>query len=186
MSLRHYDGKLFIPEAEKTREAQLGWLEKLYELNKLPLSDTEGRNQMLKSMFSSLGEKAEIGIPFFANWAGHFTKIGSNFIAGEGLSLIEEGGITIGNNVKLGRNVTIITRLTPEDAELRKKGYMIKDGVTIGDNCVIGDGCLILPGSVIGSGCIVEAGSVVKDKFPDEVHLEGNPAVVLGFTSNVS
>lgn len=174
------NNRLFIPDSGNLKKNQIDLLSRLYELNSLSSSDIKRKDDLLREMFKSIGENPDIALPLYANWAGHFTSIGDNFISGEGLNLIEEGGITIGNNVRFGRDVTIITRTSPDEAELRQRGYMLKDPVKIGDNVLIGSGTLIMPNVTLGRGVVVDQGTVVKDSFPDFMHLAGNPAVIIG------
>ena len=53
------------------------------------------------------------------------------------------------------------------------------EDVIIGDNVWICINSVILKGTTIGNNCIVSANSVVKGNFPDNVLIQGNPAVVV-------
>lgn len=55
--------------------------------------------------------------------------------------------------------------------------------VKIGNNCFIGAKSFLCPGTIIGDNCIVGAGSVVRGHFESGVIISGNPAVVVGNTS---
>lgn len=56
-------------------------------------------------------------------------------------------------------------------------------GIKIGDNSFIGARSSILPGSSIGRNCIVGACSVVKGVIPDNSIVIGNPAKIIGSTT---
>ncbi len=109
--------------------------------------------------------------------------------------------ITIGNNVFIGRNVTIsccnkvtigddtmITGyvficdsnhgMTPNTIRYERQ-KMIKKSVEIGKNVFIGEKALILPGVTIGDNCIIGAGSVVTKSFCSNVMIAGNPAKII-------
>ena len=51
--------------------------------------------------------------------------------------------------------------------------------IIIGDNVWVCINSTILKGTVIGNNCVVAANSVVKGKFPDNVLIQGNPAVIV-------
>lgn len=58
----------------------------------------------------------------------------------------------------------------------------IKD-IWIGSNVFIGANATILPGSTIGNNSIIGAASVVKGKIPENSIVIGNPAKIVGKTS---
>lgn len=51
--------------------------------------------------------------------------------------------------------------------------------IKVGNNVWIGLNVTILKGTVIGNNCVIAAGSVVKGEFPDNVLIQGNPAVIV-------
>lgn len=81
--------------------------------------------------------------------------------------------ITIGNDVTISTNVTILAH----DASTNVVGAGTKLGcVTIGDNVFIGTGSIILCNTHIGSNVVVGAGSVVTRDLPDNGVYAGVPA----------
>lgn len=56
--------------------------------------------------------------------------------------------------------------------------------ITIGDYTYIGEQCLIMPGVTIGSDVIVGAATTVTKSIPDGVVVAGNPARIIGKTSD--
>ncbi len=117
--------------------------------------------------------------------AGAVLQIGDNF-AMTGGSIIAAEKITIGDNVNVGANTTIMdTDFHPLDMQARRLDsqpaktapIVIQDGVFIGVNC------LILKGVTIGHGSVIGAGSVVTKNVPPGVIVAGNPARVLGNVS---
>lgn len=92
--------------------------------------------------------------------------------------------ITIGDNVVIASNVTIIDHLhgdphVRDDAPPRVRALYSKGGVMIGANCLIGTGAVILPGVTLGEGCIVGANAVVTKSFPPYTVIAGNPAIAV-------
>ncbi|MCG7538911.1 acyltransferase [Pseudoalteromonas sp. OF7H-1] len=88
--------------------------------------------------------------------------------------------IHIGRNTLIAAGVNIIDsnghNIISSD---RTKGRDKPKEIFIGDNVWIGLNAIILKGTVIGSNSVVAAGSVVKGNFPDNVLIQGNPAVIV-------
>ena len=64
-----------------------------------------------------------------------------------------------------------------------KDKLLILQGIHIDDNVFVGANALLLPGTHIGKNSIVGAGAVVKGTYPEESIIVGNPAKVIGKTS---
>lgn len=100
--------------------------------------------------------------------------------------------IHIGDNVTISREVMILTHdysLTTAMSTLgvfidRKEGELyFKRDVCIGNDTFIGARASLLPGANIGNNCIVGACTVVKGSIPDDSIVVGNPAKIIGKTS---
>ena len=90
------------------------------------------------------------------------------------------GGLTLGEEVRTGTNVTMISANHNFDdltRDIHKQGYSSK-GVTIGDNVWIGAGVIILDGVTIGSNTVLGAGTVVTKSMPSDSVCVGVPARV--------
>lgn len=89
--------------------------------------------------------------------------------------------IKIGDDVKITRNVTILTH--GYDFVVLRNIYNEVLGssgkVTIGDNVFIGMNSTILKGVNIGSNVIIGANSLVNSNIPDNVVVTGNPARII-------
>lgn len=87
--------------------------------------------------------------------------------------------ITLGNNVRITRDVKFITH----DGgvwTLRNK-YMEKDidvfgKIEVGDNVHIGMNAIIMPGVKIGNNCVIGCGAVVTKSVEDNMIVGGIPA----------
>lgn len=117
-----------------------------------------------------------------ATWtAGACLEVGSDF-AMTGGALCSAERITIGNNVAVGANTTIVdTDFHPLNPIERLSNPAIAKTapVTIEDRAFVGMNCLILKGVTIGQDSIVGAGSVVSQDVPPHVIVAGNPARVI-------
>ena len=103
-----------------------------------------------------------------------------------GATLVSAQSITIGKEVLLGANVTIVdTDFHPIAPRGRRhSGDANKIGtlpVVVGDNVFIGMNSILLKGVSIGRDSVVAAGSVVvRGDYPDGAILAGNPATIIG------
>ena len=107
--------------------------------------------------------------------------VGSHF-AMTGGALCAAERITIGNNVTIGANTTVVdTDFHPLNPVLRRSlsAQANTAPVVIEDDVFIGMNCLILKGVTIGQGSVVGAGSVVARDVPPKVIVAGNPAAIL-------
>ena len=87
-------------------------------------------------------------------------SIGDNCVIAAGVNIIDSNGhILLSSNRTSGRD-------EPKSVE-------------IGNNVWIGLNSTILKNTRIGNNCVIAAGSVVKGEFPDNVMIQGNPAVVI-------
>lgn len=96
--------------------------------------------------------------------------------------------ITIGQNVTISRDVLVLNHdfsitqgLTAMG--MKQTGYFLQE-VNIGNDCFIGAKAVLLPGAFIGKHSIVGAGAVVKGTIPENSVVIGNPARVIGSTSD--
>ena len=112
------------------------------------------------------------------------TSFGKNCYANFNLTILDTCLVTIGDNVFIGPNVSIVTSLHPLKKDERRmyandKGVLtdremgkpinIENDVWICSNVVI-CGCV-----TIGSGAVIGAGSVVTKDIPENVFAAGNP-----------
>jgi acetyltransferase-like isoleucine patch superfamily enzyme len=93
-------------------------------------------------------------------------ELGDNVHIGDNAYIVGDGGLFIGNNVHISRNLVLYTsshnyrgdRLPYDETNIDKSVY-------IGPNVWIGTNVTILPGTHIEEGCIVGAGAVVAGRL---------------------
>lgn len=92
-----------------------------------------------------------------------------------GVALRCFGDITLGDNVRVGANTTIISGDAHQDDPRAGKDKPIN----IEDNVWIGSNVMILKGVTIGRNSVVGAGSIVTKSIPENVVAAGNPCKVV-------
>ncbi|MDE7306119.1 MAG: sugar O-acetyltransferase [Clostridia bacterium] len=160
---------------------------KAHRLNKLyndtPEEDEKERKDVLDELLPNRGEGAYLQGPVYFDY-GVFTSVGKNFYANFNFTVLDTCPVTIGDNVFVGPNVSILTPLHPlrwQDRNQYKseKGYTTDREygapITIGDNCWVAGNVTVLAGVKIGSGSVIGAGSVVTKDIPDDTLAYGNP-----------
>ncbi len=145
-------------------------------LKKFERSDDEKR--LLEIPFKGVGlrvnKSANITVP-------HQLVVGSNVKIYAGTFLETEGGISIGDNACIGRNVSIYTLdLNYEGVRLPYDKRLLTRPVFIGRNVVVEESARIMPGCTIGEGAIICLGAVVTSDVPPLAKVAGNPAVIIG------
>lgn len=92
-------------------------------------------------------------------------------------SIIDYGGrVTIGQNVKIGYGVFI---LSVSSIVGSNKTDILRKPIVIGDNVEIGSNAVILPGITIGNNTTIGAGAVVTENIPENSVAVGAPAKVV-------
>lgn len=145
------------------------------------------RSKILAELIPDMQSGGYLQGPIFFDY-GVFTRLGKNFFANFNFTVLDVCPVTIGDNVFIGPNVSILTPKHPlryqdrnpyrtDDGRITDKEYGAP--ITIGDNCWIAGNVTILAGAVIGSGCVIGAGSVVAGKIPDNSLAYGNPCRVV-------
>jgi acetyltransferase-like isoleucine patch superfamily enzyme len=139
-----------------------------------------------------ISSKAEVDLAATTNWGrgcviSAFTKvkITGPFIMGRGCQIstgcffgAREAGLTLGDDVLISPNCTILTgtyRFDQLGVPLPDQGVESK-ATRIGHRVWIGSNSVVLAGADIGDDVIVSAGSVVSGKVPPNAIVLGNPA----------
>ncbi len=91
-------------------------------------------------------------------------------------SIEGNGIVSIGDNVHIGPNVTILTGTHEIGNHDCRAGKGVSGNVIIGSGSWICGSSVILPNIEIGSGVVVAAGSVVTKSIPNDFLVAGVPA----------
>lgn len=148
-----------------------------FEINSLPPSNVQKRDDLLRKLLGSAGNNLVINPPFRCDF-GYNILIGHNFVGNFNLTILDEGTVTIGDNVLIGPNCTLATINHAMLAEQRSRGIMQAKPIAIGNNVWLASNVVVLPGVSIGDGSVIGAGSVVTKSIPPNVFAAGNPCTV--------
>lgn len=108
--------------------------------------------------------------------------IGDNVFMGRNTTILCANEVTIGSNAMFGSYCFISDEnhgMDPSDDKRYECQPLQLSKVSIGENCWIGEKAIILPGVSIGDNAIIGAGSVVTRNIPANTIAVGNPARVI-------
>lgn len=148
------------------------------EYNKLPPTDEEGRERVLRSLLGHVGKGICIEQPFLCDY-GYNIEVGENFYANVGCVILDGAKIKFGRNVFVGPYCSFYTAGHPLDVKQRTAGLEYARPITIGNNVWIGGHVCVLSGVTIGDNAVIGAGSVVNKDIPANVVAAGNPCRVI-------
>ena len=114
--------------------------------------------------------------PFYTDCGKNIT-IGKNVFINACCKFQDQGGITIGDGVLIGHNVTLATLNHDTRPEFRQ--YIYPKPIKIGNNVWIGSNAAILQGVTIGDGAIIGAGAVVVKNVAENTVVAGIPAKII-------
>ena len=142
------------------------------------LEEPKLREQILRELFGSVGEAANIVPPFHCDYGSNIF-IGDRFYMNYGGIMLDCNTVNIGNDVLCAPYVQIYTAYHPTDPAIRLTGRELAAPITIGNTVWIGGGAIICPGVTIGDNTTIGAGSVVTKDIPANVIAVGNPCRVI-------
>lgn len=107
--------------------------------------------------------------------------VGHNVHFGDNAYIRAEGGLVIGDNTHISRNLVLYTINHAYDGDrLPYDNTMVEKAVTIGRNVWIGMNVCIAPGTVIGDGAIIALGTAVSGHIPPMAIVGGQKWKILG------
>ena len=178
-------GKIYDPSDKELTQLRQNAHRLCTEYNVLPETD-EKRGEVLKSLGIN-GSAFYLQGPVQFDY-GCFTTIGVNSYANFNFTCVDCCPVTIGDNVFMGPNVSLLTPMHPLRWQDRNQ-YAKPDGtmtdkeyakpITIGNNCWIAGNVTVCGGVTIGDGCVIGAGSVVVKDIPSDSVAVGNPCKVI-------
>jgi acetyltransferase-like isoleucine patch superfamily enzyme len=135
------------------------------------------RYALLKSMIKKCGDNVMIGKNvIIRNWKN--LEIGSHSAINANCYIDALGGITIGDNVGIGHNTSILSFnhvWNNQNMPISQNELGIKP-VVIDDDVWIGAGCRILSGTTISTRSVIAAGAVVNKDCESNTLYGGIPA----------
>ena len=121
-------------------------------------------------------DSVELHPPFYCS-IGINLQIGHAVLIGQSSSLLDEGGIRLGDRAILDPGVVITTTSRSPRPAYRRD--ILPGRVVVEPDAWLGAGCVIMPGVVIGRAAIVLPGSVVMTDVPAGTVAGGAPAQYL-------
>ncbi|MGG6242187.1 sugar O-acetyltransferase [Nodosilinea sp. AN01ver1] len=150
----------------------------LYAFNQSRPEELEVREEVVRSLFHTIGPSFEITPPFFCDYGGHI-RAGKNLYINAYCTILDCAWVTIGDNVLIAPNVQIYAAYHPTDPAVRLTGLELAAPIAIGNNVWLGGGVIVCPGVTIGDNSTIGAGSVVTKSIPADVVAVGNPCRVI-------
>ena len=153
--------------------------ELLYEYNVLTRpSDKATKERLILTIFGKTVGIPQVNSPFYCDY-GKYIEVGANFFANYNCTILDNGGVKIGDNVMFAPNVSLYTVGHPLHPELRSQGWEQAKPIVIGNNVWVGGNVVILGGVTIGDNVVIGAGSVVSKDIPANSLAVGNPCRVV-------
>lgn len=171
-------GKLYITERIKDENRELPGKLVVQRINQLPADQLDAIGALENQIFQGTHENVFVQPPFEVDYGKHI-RVGKNFYCNVNAIFLDTNWITIGDNVKIGPRVNLLTAGHPIDAATRISLVEFAEPITIGDNTWLGGNVTVLPGVTIGANTVIGAGSVVTKDIPAGVVAVGDPARVL-------
>ena len=184
---RMLQGKIYDPNTKELVELRKKAHKLCKEFNSVEEDNEEKRNEILKKLNLKIARNAYLTGPIYFDY-GCFISIGENSYANFNFTILDTCPVTIGNNVFIGTNVSLVTPLHPlryqdRNTYISNEGYLTDKEyakpITIEDNCWIASNVTICGGVTIGSGSVIGAGSVVTKSIPKDSLAFGNPCKVI-------
>jgi acetyltransferase-like isoleucine patch superfamily enzyme len=140
----------------------------------------ERRRKRLARRMKSMGNGVRVNGDIFFSGAEH-AVIEDNVHIGEGAYIRAEGGLRIGANTHISRNLVVYTRNHEFNGQrLPYDDTKVSKPVDIGRNVWIGTNVCIAPGSTIGDGAIIGMGTVVSGDVPPLAIVASQPMRIVG------
>jgi len=147
-------------------------------INRLTFDDAD----QIRALFSELtGRKVDDRfrlIPPFYTAYGLEIRVGNRVFINQNCTIYDLAEISIGDDVMIGPNVSIISAGHPV-APSQRSACVVGKPIVIERNVWIAAGATIVGGVTVGENSVVAAGSVVTRDVPPNTLVGGNPARVI-------
>lgn len=178
------EGKPYIPDTNELNHLSQTGHRLCHDYNQLYDTETEQRTAIIDQLMGHHGENCYLQGPIQFDY-GRFLTVGNNFYANFNFTVLDTCPVTIGDNVMIGPNVSLVTPLHPlrwqqRNSRTQTNGQFtdLEYGapITIGNNCWLASNVTVCGGVTIGNGCVIGAGAVVTHDMPDNSLILGVPA----------
>lgn len=183
-----FAGKIYDPFCEGMPEERTRAHILCKAYNDTTEADEEERQKILSRLMPNRGKNVYLQGPIYFDFGTHIS-MGEGSFANFNFTVLDEGKVTIGKNVFIGPNVSLLTPIHPLRYQERNAFYNKKTGsmtnleragsIFIGDNCWLGGGVTVCPNVTIGQGCVIGTGSVVTRDIPPHSLAVGSPCRVV-------
>lgn len=180
-------GKLYDPSDKELEALRIQAHRLSKDYNDTYEDEEEKREEILSKLIPNRSEGVYIQGPIQFDY-GVFTTLGKNFYANFNLTVLDVCPVTIGDNVLIGPNCSIMTPVHPfryQDRNIRQRedgslyDYEYAKPITIKENCWLAANVTVCGGVTINEGCVIGAGSVVTRDIPPNSLAAGNPCKVI-------
>lgn len=147
-------------------------------LNRLTMDDADEIRRLFGELTGrDLDDQFRLLPPFYTT-CGKNIVIGRNVFINQNATFYDLAPITIGDDVLIGPNVSLITEGHPV-APSERNAYVVARPIVIERNVWIAAGVTVIGGVTVGENAVVAAGSVVTKDVPADTLVGGNPARVI-------
>jgi maltose O-acetyltransferase len=150
----------------------------LARINAASPDQDDERDAWFGELLGAFGPGSNIRPPFRCEY-GYQIHVGARVFASFGLVCLDVARVTIGDDVRIGPGVQLLTPTHPLEPGPRRDGWESGAPITVEDNVWLGGAVVVCPGVTIGRDTVVGAGSVVTRDLPPGVLAVGNPARVV-------
>lgn len=147
-------------------------------LNRLTYADADAVRALFEDLTGqTVGEHFRLVPPFYTD-CGKNIRVGARVFINQNCTFYSLADITIGDDVMIGPNVSLLTSEHPV-APSQRRACLLGRPITIETGAWIAAGATLIGGVTIGENAVVAAGSVVTRDVPANVLVAGNPARVI-------
>ncbi len=147
-------------------------------LNRLTFEDGDEIRRLFSDLTGREVDDQFRLIPPFYTTCGRNISVGRNVFINQNCTLYDLAPVTIGDDVLIGPNVSLITDGHPV-APSQRTAYVVAKPIVIERGVWIAAGAIVIGGVTVGENSVVAAGSVVTKDVPANTLVGGNPARVI-------
>jgi acetyltransferase-like isoleucine patch superfamily enzyme len=163
------------PESRRLYERIQRSIAAAERLNATPFADTAAIRRAWEDLTGQAVDETFSLIPPIHCDHGPGITVGRHVFINQGCTFAGVGGITIGDEVLIGPNVSLVSAGHPLEPAKRRR-QITADPIVIGRNVWLGAGATVLQGVTVGDDAVVAAGAVVTRDVPPATVVAGVPA----------